>query len=119
MLLKHFFVEKIAHSSYILAGTDSCAVIDPQRDVDIYIKEARAHGVKITHILQTHLPADKDILLVAEDYQKALEANRWARRVGVDRIVGYLDGGLPGWAVAGLPSRAVRQLSAKDLHDRL
>ncbi|MFO7576816.1 MAG: rhodanese-like domain-containing protein [Pelovirga sp.] len=368
MLLKHFFVEKIAHSSYMLAGTSSCAVIDPQRDVDIYIKEARAQGVRITHILQTHLhadfisghmdlaratgakiyiaksaqcafehvalaegdvveledmrlqvletpghtpehlcyvvvdtarsespvgafvgdtlfvgdvgrpdlfpdmaqelagklyhslhdkllqlpdhcevypahgagslcgrfmgakqlstigyernfnaslqihdkaefiqsltedmppapdhfsrcsdinrqgpaliddlpglteleaapfrarmadpdvlvldartyhafggqhipdawhldlngnfptfagwvlPTDKDILLVAEDYQNAVEANRWARRVGVDRIVGYLDGGLSAWAIAGLPARAVRQLSAADLHERM
>ncbi len=58
MLLKPFFVEKIAHSSYILAGKKSCAVIDPQRDVDGYIKEARALGVDITHILQTHLHAD-------------------------------------------------------------
>jgi hypothetical protein len=31
MLFKHFFLEKIAHSSYILAGSKSCAVIDPQR----------------------------------------------------------------------------------------
>ena len=58
MLLKHFFVNKIAHSSYLLAGKDSCAVIDPQRDVDLYITEARAMGVDITHILQTHLHAD-------------------------------------------------------------
>ncbi|MDW7681207.1 MAG: MBL fold metallo-hydrolase, partial [bacterium] len=58
MLLKHFFIEKIAHSSYILAGKNSCAVIDPQRDVDVYITEARAMGVDITHILQTHLHAD-------------------------------------------------------------
>jgi len=58
MLLKHFFTGKIAHSSYILAGKKSCAVIDPQRDVDIYITEARAMGVNITHILQTHLHAD-------------------------------------------------------------
>ena len=58
MLLKHFFTGKIAHSSYILAGKKSCAVIDPQRDVDIYITEARALGVDITHILQTHLHAD-------------------------------------------------------------
>ena len=58
MLLKHFFVGKIAHSSYILAGKNSCAVIDPQRDVDFYITEARALGVDITHILQTHLHAD-------------------------------------------------------------
>lgn len=58
MLLKHFFIGKIAHSSYILAGKNSCAVIDPQRDVDVYIAEARAMGVDITHILQTHLHAD-------------------------------------------------------------
>jgi len=58
MLLKHYFVEKIAHSSYILAGQDTCAVVDPQRDVDLYIQEARALGVEITHILQTHLHAD-------------------------------------------------------------
>jgi len=58
MLIKHFFINKIAHSSYILAGSDICAVIDPQRDIDIYIEEARELGVKITHILQTHLHAD-------------------------------------------------------------
>jgi hydroxyacylglutathione hydrolase len=58
MLLKHFFIGKIAHSSYILAGKNTCAVIDPQRDVDSYITEARALGVDITHILQTHLHAD-------------------------------------------------------------
>ncbi len=58
MLLKHFFLGKIAHSSYILAGKNSCAVIDPQRDVDLYINEARALGVDITHIMQTHLHAD-------------------------------------------------------------
>ncbi len=58
MLLKQFFVNKIAHSSYILAGNETCVVIDPQRDVDCYINEARAMGVDITHILQTHLHAD-------------------------------------------------------------
>lgn len=58
MLLKHFFTGKIAHSSYILAGKKSCAVIDPRRDVDVYITEARAMGVNITHIIQTHLHAD-------------------------------------------------------------
>jgi hydroxyacylglutathione hydrolase len=58
MLLKHYFLGKIAHSSYILAGTAHCAVIDPQRDVDLYITQARELGVTITHILQTHLHAD-------------------------------------------------------------
>lgn len=58
MNLFHDFVEKIAHSSYIVGGEATCAVIDPRRDVDVYIREARARGLKITHILQTHLHAD-------------------------------------------------------------
>lgn len=58
MLIKHYFLNKIALSSYILAGSNVCAIIDPQRDTDIYIKEARELGVEITHILQTHMHAD-------------------------------------------------------------
>lgn len=58
MLLKHYFIGKIAHSSYILAGKEICAVVDPRRDVDFYISEARQMGVNITHILETHLHAD-------------------------------------------------------------
>jgi len=58
MLLKHIFTPKIAHSSYLLVGKDSCAVVDPRRDVDIYVAQARELGVPITHILETHLHAD-------------------------------------------------------------
>ncbi len=58
MIVKHYFTGKIAHSSYIVAGSGTCAVIDPRRDVDLYIEEARALGVRITHILETHLHAD-------------------------------------------------------------
>lgn len=58
MLVQQFFVRGIAHSSYILAGKENCAVIDPRRDTDIYLEAAKALGVKITHILETHLHAD-------------------------------------------------------------
>ncbi len=58
MLIQQFFTPKIAHSSYILAGSHSCAVVDPRRDVDIYLDAARALGVTITHVLHTHLHAD-------------------------------------------------------------
>ena len=58
MRLKHFSIGKIAHSSYILAGAETCAVVDPRRDVDIYINEARSLGLVITHIIETHLHAD-------------------------------------------------------------
>jgi glyoxylase-like metal-dependent hydrolase (beta-lactamase superfamily II)/rhodanese-related sulfurtransferase len=65
------------------------------------------------------LPTDKDILLIADDYKKALEANTWARRVGVDRVVGYLDGGMVAWAIAGFRTSRIELISAKDLHDMI
>jgi glyoxylase-like metal-dependent hydrolase (beta-lactamase superfamily II)/rhodanese-related sulfurtransferase len=58
MLIKHFFVEKIAHSSYLIAGTRTCAIVDPERNVDVYINAARALDMRITHVIETHLHAD-------------------------------------------------------------
>ncbi|MBN2109764.1 MAG: MBL fold metallo-hydrolase [Methanosarcinaceae archaeon] len=58
MIVQQYFTEGIAHSSYILSGNRTCAVIDPRRDTDLYVREARELGVRITHILETHLHAD-------------------------------------------------------------
>jgi len=58
MLVQQFFVKGIAHSSYLLGGTKTCAIVDPRRDVDIYLDAAESLGMKITHILETHLHAD-------------------------------------------------------------
>lgn len=58
MFVQQFFVNGLAHSSYLLGGTNTCAVIDPRRDVDIYLEAAKAMEMKITHILLTHLHAD-------------------------------------------------------------
>jgi glyoxylase-like metal-dependent hydrolase (beta-lactamase superfamily II)/rhodanese-related sulfurtransferase len=58
MFVQQFFVKGIAHSSYLLGGTKTCAIVDPQRDVQIYIDAAQEMGMQITHILETHLHAD-------------------------------------------------------------
>lgn len=58
MYIEQFYVPKIAHSSYFLSGKENCAIIDPRRDIHIYIEAAKRMDVKITHILETHLHAD-------------------------------------------------------------
>jgi len=58
MIIHQFFIPNIAHSSYIVAGNKSCAVIDPERDVSRYINAANQMGLRITHIFETHLHAD-------------------------------------------------------------
>ena len=37
VLIEQFFLGCLAHASYIVASEGIAAVIDPQRDVDIYI----------------------------------------------------------------------------------
>ncbi|MFC1713353.1 rhodanese-like domain-containing protein [Candidatus Poribacteria bacterium] len=58
MIVQQFFIKGIAHSSYLLAGSRTCAIVDPRRDVQIYLDAARDLNRKITHILETHLHAD-------------------------------------------------------------
>jgi rhodanese-related sulfurtransferase len=54
--------------------------------------------------------------MVADDYPTAQEANTWVRRVGVDRVAGYLDGGMAAWAMAGFKTGRIELISAEDLH---
>src|SRR5262249_10125983 len=58
MFFKQFFLGCLAHASYMIGSDGVACVVDPQRDVDQYIEEARAHGLKIKYIIETHLHAD-------------------------------------------------------------
>ena len=58
MYFKQFYLACLAHASYLIGSEGDAAVVDPQRDVDEYIKEAEAHGFKIKYIIETHLHAD-------------------------------------------------------------
>ncbi len=56
--IEQFFLGCLAHASYLVSSNGVAAVIDPQRDVDIYIDTAREKGLRIEHIIETHLHAD-------------------------------------------------------------
>jgi glyoxylase-like metal-dependent hydrolase (beta-lactamase superfamily II)/rhodanese-related sulfurtransferase len=58
MFVQSFFVPGLAHLSYLLGGKGTCAIIDPRRDVEEYMLVAKGMGMRITHILETHLHAD-------------------------------------------------------------
>ena len=58
MYFKQFYLGCLAHASYLIGSDGEAAVVDPQRDVDEYLKEAEAHGLKIKYIIETHLHAD-------------------------------------------------------------
>src|SRR5579859_5303473 len=58
MFFKQFYLGCLAHASYLIADNGEAAVVDPQRDVEQYIEEARRQRAKIIYIIETHLHAD-------------------------------------------------------------
>lgn len=60
MILKRFYEERLAQASFLL-GCPACGeaiVVDPNRDVDRYVAAARAEGLRITTVTETHIHAD-------------------------------------------------------------
>ena len=60
MILEQFYLNCLAHASYIVADEESgaAAVIDPQRDIDQYLTFASEHNLRITYVFLTHFHAD-------------------------------------------------------------
>ncbi|MDT5270205.1 MAG: hydroxyacylglutathione hydrolase [Acidobacteriota bacterium] len=58
MYFKQFYLSCLAHASYLIGSEGEAAVVDPQRDVDQYVAEAAAEGLKIKYVVETHLHAD-------------------------------------------------------------
>jgi len=58
MIFEQFYLGCLAHASYLVGSGGMAAVIDPQRDVQIYLDGARRHGLSIGWIIETHLHAD-------------------------------------------------------------
>jgi hydroxyacylglutathione hydrolase len=58
MIFEQFYLGCLAHASYLIGSDGAAAVVDPQRDVGIYLEAARERGLQIAHIIETHLHAD-------------------------------------------------------------
>jgi hydroxyacylglutathione hydrolase len=87
---KQFYLGCLAHASYLIGSDGEAAVVDPQRDVDEYLREAEAQGLRIRYVVETHLHAD----FVSGHRELAL-------RTGAEIVFGAEAG-------ATFPHRAVR-----------
>jgi glyoxylase-like metal-dependent hydrolase (beta-lactamase superfamily II)/rhodanese-related sulfurtransferase len=55
---KQFYLGCLAQASYLVGADGEAAIVDPRRDVDIYIDEAKERGLAIRYVIETHLHAD-------------------------------------------------------------
>lgn len=60
MLLKYFYDPKLAQASYMVGCPKSgeALIVDPNREIDQYLKAAEQEGLRITHVTETHIHAD-------------------------------------------------------------
>src|SRR5690349_11455941 len=60
MLIRQFRIEGLGHLSTLIVDDIAgvAAVVDPRRDVDVYLEAARELDVRISHVVETHLHND-------------------------------------------------------------
>lgn len=60
MFFQRYYLDCLSHASYMIADeqTRKAAIIDPQRDIEIYLNDAKEHGFQIQHVILTHFHAD-------------------------------------------------------------
>ncbi len=58
MTVEQMYTSCLSEAAYFIASNGEAAVIDPLRDVDVYINKAADQGVKIKYIFETHFHAD-------------------------------------------------------------
>ncbi|HLH17125.1 MAG TPA: MBL fold metallo-hydrolase [Bryobacteraceae bacterium] len=97
--IEQFYLACLAHASYLISSRGEAAVIDPQRDVDLYLEAAARQGAAIRHIIETHLHAD----FVSGHLELA-------RRTGAQIYLGEGSG-------ADFPHRAVKEGDAIQFGD--
>ncbi len=61
------------------------------------------------------LPIDAPLVLLTESVDDVAEARMRLARVGLENVVGYLDGGVAAWEAAGRPVRAFTQMTVDEL----
>ena len=60
MYFAQHYLDCLSHASYLVGDevTGQAVVVDPRRDVDEYLADARAHGLTIVGVINTHFHAD-------------------------------------------------------------
>jgi hydroxyacylglutathione hydrolase len=60
MIFRQYYLECLSHASYLVGDptTGEAVVVDPQRDVQLYLDDAAASGLRIVKVLETHIHAD-------------------------------------------------------------
>ncbi len=58
MKIEQIYTGCLAQGAYYIESDGEAAIVDPLREVALYIKKAEDSGAKIKYVLETHFHAD-------------------------------------------------------------
>ncbi len=58
MFIKQLYTGCLSESAYFIESDGDAMVVDPLRDIDVYIQLAKEHNCTIKYIFETHFHAD-------------------------------------------------------------
>jgi glyoxylase-like metal-dependent hydrolase (beta-lactamase superfamily II)/rhodanese-related sulfurtransferase len=60
VIFSQHYLACLSHASYLIGDetTGRAVVVDPRRDIGVYLEEAAANGLQIERVIETHLHAD-------------------------------------------------------------
>lgn len=60
IVFDQYYLACLSQASYLIGdlASKTAVLVDPERDIDKYVKDAEAQGLKITHVILTHVHAD-------------------------------------------------------------
>ena len=94
MILTQHYLACLSHASYLIGDetTGRAVVVDPRRDVGVYLDEAAGRGLRIERVIQTHIHADfvsghLELATIPERSSPTALAPRWRSPSSPLRII--------------------------------
>ncbi|MFP4199615.1 MAG: MBL fold metallo-hydrolase, partial [Halanaerobium sp.] len=75
MLFEKIKSPGLAHISYLIGDEGEAVLIDPRRDIDVYLEKAVEEGYKITKVFETH--RNEDYIIGSNELKVKTGAEIW------------------------------------------
>lgn len=82
MLFEKIESDGLAHYSYIIGDKNEALVIDPRRDIDVYLDLASENGMSIKTVLETH--RNEDYVIGSYEIKEKTDADIYHTEEGLD-----------------------------------
>ena len=105
MLFEKVESEGLAHNSYIFGHKNEAFVVDPRRDIDIYLFLAARKGYRIKYIFETH--RNEDYVIGSKELSERTGAEIFHADTGLDYKYGYAVNDAQEWKVGSYKIEAI------------